>query len=192
MPKFWEVRAYVQRLVSKQSLSAEVAVMSCAFISRLIRHTCTQVDVYNWRRILLGAMLLADKIWEETAVWNADYRQSFPNLSVSNINQLERQFLKGLEFNLTLKASTYAHYYFQLRSIADVSSLPMKPLDRETARRLEIKSRGTEEVIKMSFHAERAKSVELAGSSLTGNNITLEQFRENYLKKSKKGHVDFI
>jgi len=185
MPNLQQVRDYVERLVARQCLSPEVAVMSCAYISRLIRNTGTQVNIYNWRRILLGALLIADKIWEETAVWNADYRKSFPFLSLANINQLERQFLYALDFNLTLRASTYAHYYFQLRSIADHDSFPMKPLNRETANELEAKSRSQEEAVKVKIHAEKkaAKSVDMGGGS--NPSITLEQFRKSYLRKGQ-------
>jgi len=181
MPKLRQVREFVESLVSKQRLSPEVAVLSCAFISRLIRNTGTQVNIYNWRRILLGALLIADKIWEESAVWNADYQKSFPNLSLDNLNQLERKFLHALDFNLTLRASTYAHYYFQLRSLADRDSFAMSPLDRESAKELEAKSRCKEEAVKVNLHAERAKSVDMGGGS--SPNITLEQFRNSYLRK---------
>jgi len=103
----------------------------------------------NWRRVLLCALLVADKVWEEDVVCNADYcSDSFPNLTVDDINQLEREFLSALDFKLVLKASVYAEYYFALRSIAGLESFPLRPLDKETAQHLEIKKSFSAPIIK--------------------------------------------
>ncbi len=37
------------------------------------------MDVSNWRRIVLGAFMLACKVWEEDAVYNADFLDSCPS-----------------------------------------------------------------------------------------------------------------
>jgi len=114
--------------------------MAIHYVDQLINKTGLLVTPANWRRVLLCALLVADKVWEEDVVCNADYCSDvFPNLTVDDINQLEREFLSALDFKLVLKTSVYAEYYFALRSIAGLSSFPEHPLDKETASRLEIK-----------------------------------------------------
>lgn len=55
-------------------------------------------------------------------------------------NELERQFLELLEFNINVPSSVYAKYYFDLRTLAMANDLqlPLQPLSRERARKLEV------------------------------------------------------
>lgn len=55
-------------------------------------------------------------------------------------NELERQFLELLQFNINVPSSVYAKYYFDLRSLAEANNLsfPLEPLSRERAHKLEV------------------------------------------------------
>lgn len=102
--------------------------------------TGVTIHASNWRRIVLGALILASKVWEDQAVWNVDFLNVFPNLTVDDLNQLERHYLNSLQFNVSLKASVYAKYYFELRALSERDSqhFPLKPLDKEGQKRLEV------------------------------------------------------
>lgn len=82
-------------------------------------------------------------MWEDQAVWNVDFLNVFPNLTVDDLNQLERHYLNSLQFNVSLKASVYAKYYFELRALSERDSqhFPLKPLDKEGQKRLEVSHR---------------------------------------------------
>ncbi|XP_063090455.1 cyclin-Y-like protein 1 [Cavia porcellus] len=101
----------------------------------------------NWKRIVLGAILLAFKVWHDKAVWNIHFCQILKNLALQDINQLERHYLCLLEFNVNVSASTYAKYYFDLRSLADHSNMYFvsAPLTKERAQKLEAMSRYCED-----------------------------------------------
>lgn len=62
-------------------------------------------------------------------------------LSLFCRNELERQFLELLQFNINVPSSVYAKYYFDLRSLAEANNLsfPLEPLSRERAHRLEVR-----------------------------------------------------
>lgn len=59
---------------------------------------------------------------------------------LSKRNELERQFLELLQFNINVPSSVYAKYYFDLRSMAEANSLsfPLEPLSRDKAQKLEV------------------------------------------------------
>ncbi len=58
-------------------------------------------------------------------------------------NELERQFLELLQFNINVPSSVYAKYYFDLRSLSEANNLsfPLEPLSREKAQKLEVSGR---------------------------------------------------
>jgi hypothetical protein len=100
-------------------------------------------------------------VWEDQAVWNVDFLNVFPNLTVDDLNQLERHYLNSLQFNVSLKASVYAKYYFELRALSERDSqhFPLKPLDKEGQKRLEIRSKGLETTAKKN-KVQRSQSMD--------------------------------
>jgi len=141
LPVLEEIVHFVRFLFLKQALSPQVGIMAIHYVDQLIHKTGLLITPVNWRRVLLCALLVADKVWEEDVVCNADYcNESFPFLTVEDLNMLERIFLTVLDFKLVLQTSVYASYYFALRSISDPESFPSRPLDKETASQLLHKS----------------------------------------------------
>ena len=62
-------------------------------------------------------------------------------------NELERQFLEMLQFNINVPSSVYAKYYFDLRTLAEANDLsfPAEPLSKERATKLEAMSQQCED-----------------------------------------------
>ena len=69
------------------------------------------------------------------------------NLSYHSRNELERQFLEMLQFNINVPSSVYAKYYFDLRTLAEANDLsfPAEPLSKERASKLEAMSQQCED-----------------------------------------------
>lgn len=108
------------------------------------------------KTFVLGAILLASKVWDDQAVWNVDYCQILRDISVKDMNELEREFLELLQFNINVPASVYAKYYFDLRTLAEANDLtfPCEPLSRDRAQKLEAMSR----VMEDKYTAEAMKN----------------------------------
>uniref|UniRef100_G1S0T7 Cyclin-Y-like protein 2 n=1 Tax=Nomascus leucogenys TaxID=61853 RepID=G1S0T7_NOMLE len=131
---------FVHTLFKAMRLTAEFAIIN---LHRLVSYADIDICPTNWKRIVLGAILLASKVWSDMAVWNEDYCKLFENITVEEMNELERQFLKLINYNISITSSVYSRFYFDLRTLAHNNSLylPVYLLDRERAWNLEAFSR---------------------------------------------------
>lgn len=167
-PEHKQIYKFVRTLFNAAQLTAECAIITLVYLERLL--ICAELDIApsNWKRIVLGAILLASKVWDDQAVWNVDYCQILKDITVEDMNELERQFLEMLQFNINVPSSVYAKYYFDLRTLAEANDLafPSEPLSKERAQKLEAMSRVMEDKIS----AEIAKNGIKKWSSLDNVN----------------------
>eukprot|EP01118_Nematostelium_gracile_P003540 TRINITY_DN1410_c0_g1_i1.p1 TRINITY_DN1410_c0_g1~~TRINITY_DN1410_c0_g1_i1.p1 ORF type:complete len:332 (-),score=77.56 TRINITY_DN1410_c0_g1_i1:121-1116(-) len=151
-----------------QGLPAEVAIICIAFVERLMAFTSITLKRDNWKRIVLSSLLLAAKVWEDESRFNVDFAQMFVKLSVAELNRLERYLLEQLQYNVTVKASQYAQYYFELRALSDVDNFSLSPLDKESLDKLEHRT-GIQQA-KMIQKSQKAHSMQNMISSVHHNN----------------------
>ncbi|KAJ0022738.1 hypothetical protein NQD34_014872 [Periophthalmus magnuspinnatus] len=147
-PEQKQIYRFVRTLFSAAQLTAECPLMKPCFapqvyLERLLTYAEIDICPANWKRIVLGAILLASKVWDDQAVWNVDYCQILKDITVEDMNELERQLWELLQFNINVPSSVYAKYYFDLRSLAEANNLsfPLEPLNRDKAQKLEAISR---------------------------------------------------
>ncbi|XP_063089756.1 cyclin-Y-like protein 1 [Cavia porcellus] len=138
---------FVAIIFNALCIPTECTIMTLVYLERLMSYAKIDLCPTNWKRIVLGAILLAFKVWHDKAVWNIYFCRILQNLALQDINQLERHYLCLLEFNVNVSASTYAKYYFDLRSLADHSNMYFvsAPLTKERARKIEAMSRHCED-----------------------------------------------
>ncbi|XP_070786433.1 cyclin-Y-like protein 1 isoform X9 [Enoplosus armatus] len=160
-PEHKLIYRFIRTLFSSAQLTAECAIVTLVYLERLLTYAELDICPCNWKRIVLGAILLASKVWDDQAVWNVDYCQILKDITVEDMNEMERHFLELLQFNINVPASVYAKYYFDLRSLADDNNLsfPLEPLSNKRAQKLEAISRLCEDKYKDLSKAAMRRSV---------------------------------
>lgn len=160
-PEHKFIYRFVRTLFSAAQLTAECAIVTLVYLERLLTYAEIDICPTNWKRIVLGAILLASKVWDDQAVWNVDYCQILKDITVEDMNEMERHFLELLQFNINVPASVYAKYYFDLRSLADDNNLNFlfAPLSKERAQNLEAISRLCEDKYKDLCRAAMRRSL---------------------------------
>ncbi|KAF9349081.1 hypothetical protein BGX26_012577 [Mortierella sp. AD094] len=102
-----------------QNLGAENAIITLIYVERMTELGNLSFHAINWRRLLLGALILSIKVWEDLAVFNSDVCAIFEGLSVKDVNALERFTMAKLQYNVSVKRSLYATCYFRLRDVSE-------------------------------------------------------------------------
>jgi len=113
-PTVYVIKRTINSIFKKGFSSIECCVMALVFLDRITESTGFQIQPKNWRRILLAALIIASKVWEDESVWNVDFVDVFPNLNADDLLLIEKCFLHDLDFNLHVKNSLYARYYFEV------------------------------------------------------------------------------
>ncbi|XP_048808129.1 cyclin-Y isoform X1 [Lagopus muta] len=171
-PEQKQIYRFVRTLFSAAQLTAECAIVTLVYLERLLTYAEIDICPANWKRIVLGAILLASKVWDDQAVWNVDYCQILKDITVEDMNELERQFLELLQFNINVPSSVYAKYYFDLRSLAEANNLsfPLEPLSRDRAYKLEAISRLCEDKYK-DFRKSAKKRLGIAVCGMVAHEL---------------------
>jgi hypothetical protein len=55
------------------------------YIERLIENKNIVIYPENWARIVVGAVMLSSKVWDDHAIWNVDFCQVFPDVAVTDL-----------------------------------------------------------------------------------------------------------
>jgi hypothetical protein len=120
---------------------SECLIISLVYIERLIAVAGVPILCTSWRPILLAALILAQKVWDDRSLHNVDFSMFCPMFTLKEINHLEKKFLELIEYDVSVSTSLYASYYFQLRTLCQRENNgqepALKPMDMETAQALE-------------------------------------------------------
>ena len=92
-------------------MASEVVMVTLIYLERLLTYAEFDFGSTNWKRLTLGSIMLASKVWDDQAVWNVDFCMII-NANVDDLNTLERSFLEILQFNVNVPGSVYAKVIF--------------------------------------------------------------------------------
>jgi len=153
LPTVKTIHKFISTIFNVMKLDLECMIMCLAYVERVIELSGLTLDPTNWRRVTLSCLIIAAKVWEDLSVYNIDFISFFNNINVSDLNRMELVLLNLVQFQVTIPASVYAKYYFDLRTLSTLEEdrFPLKPLDREGVRRLEKRSQSTEDLAKLRF-----------------------------------------
>mmetsp|Transcript_334 Transcript_334/g.618 ORF Transcript_334/g.618 Transcript_334/m.618 type:complete len:401 (-) Transcript_334:1324-2526(-) len=140
-PTTASIRDYLKNMFVTAQCSEECNIICLIYIKRLLKNAGSRnvLTAYNWKGIVMTALLLASKVWDDLSMVNEDFAYFMP-YNLDQVNEWEVVFLAGLGYNVRVSASEYARIYFDLRNQAQragLEALPDKEIDVEQAHKLE-------------------------------------------------------
>lgn len=129
-PTLEEMYYYCKYVIISGRMEKEIPILCLVYLERFFTKTGVLMNHANWKRLTLITLLLASKIWDDDSLENVHFPQVMPDISLKEITALEKVFLQLIDFDLVVRGSEYAKYYFILKTFAEQfqSTLPMGPL----------------------------------------------------------------
>ncbi|EHB06035.1 Cyclin-Y-like protein 1 [Heterocephalus glaber] len=132
-PEHMHIYKFIASTFNATWLPTEGAIITLVFLERLLSYAEIDICPTKWRRIVLGAIILACKDWDDETLWNVEFCWIFKGVTLEDINESERHFLDLMKFNVNVPISVYAKYYFDLHILAFENGVCCKhvPLTKE-------------------------------------------------------------
>lgn len=129
-PTLEELYYYCKYVIISGRMEKEIPILCLVYIERFLTKSGVLMNFSNWKRLTLISLILASKIWDDDSLENVHFPQVMSDISLKEIAGLEKIFLQLIDFDLGIKGSEYAKYYFILKAFAESfnSTLPMGPL----------------------------------------------------------------
>jgi len=130
-PSLQDIVDFYQDFYKRSKMEHDTIIMSLIYVERLIKETDGFIVPVpeNWKSLLFSCTVLASKVWDDMSMWNIDFSnvcgrgEKLESFTLTRINELELALLKSLNFNVKVRASEYAKYYFLIRSMLIKSGL---------------------------------------------------------------------
>lgn len=126
----------------------EIIVLSAIYLERLLSFDEIKLTASNWRPLLVVAILVSSKVWEDVHPWNVDFQQCLSTplfdicYTMNGIYRLESLFLERMRYQVYVSGELYARYFFAMRH-----STPESPLKRRPRRSRSFDARADNEVL---------------------------------------------
>ena len=135
-PSAEDIAAYAKYVTIASKMENEAPVIALVYIERILMKTGVLINKYNWKRILMVTLCVASKVWDDDSLENVHFPKVMSDVTLGMINKLEEIFLDLLvNYDLVVKGSEYAKYYFIMRTLADdLKDESLTPEEREAQR----------------------------------------------------------
>uniref|UniRef100_A0A6B2LL95 Cyclin N-terminal domain-containing protein n=1 Tax=Arcella intermedia TaxID=1963864 RepID=A0A6B2LL95_9EUKA len=102
-----DIWKFLLKIQQSQNLPIEAFVLCTIYVDRLSKSSCVYLNPFNWKRILMICLMVASKMFSDFPACNGDFISTFPHLDPMGTNQLERLFLKHIDYNVYVSVSVF-------------------------------------------------------------------------------------
>jgi len=117
-PTLEEIYYYCKYVIVSGRMEKEIPILCLVYLERFFMKTGILMNFANWKRLTLISLILASKIWDDDSLENVHFPQVMSDVTLKEISGLEMVFLRLTDFDLVIRGTEYAKYYFILKTFA--------------------------------------------------------------------------
>ena len=167
-PSKEDIYAFIEAIYSLAQFSAECCVICLVYINRINSFTEIPLLPTTWRPLVIISLMIAQKMWDDKYLSNADFHYIYPFFDPEQFNILEIKFLDLIQYNTHIKFSIYSRYYLELKSLSP-DDFCLEPMSMKQAADLEKKSANMEQKLIYASQTGTLKSLSGINSTFTIN-----------------------
>lgn len=103
-------------LQQSTSYSVHCNILGFIYLKRM-RAARVILTMENWRGMWLGSIILAQKVWDDSALRTSSFASVLPGVTKTQLKALELKVFTLLNFSTHVKPSLYARAYYDIRTI---------------------------------------------------------------------------
>jgi hypothetical protein len=96
-------------------IEPQCCVIAAIYVQRILARG-VRVTRHNFEPLLVAALLVSTKVWDDMSTVNDDFAKALPHYELQDINRLEHLFLSTLGWNCHVTGRDYTTFYFGLAS----------------------------------------------------------------------------
>ena len=129
-PSVRSIYQFLLHVFQRGRFQSELALLSLVYVHRAMASSRVALTPANFRPLLVASLCLANKMWDDTPLINADFRILYPQLLgcssahslskqhyLSVFNKLETQLCQAIDWNLAVSTDTFHLYLHELQAI---------------------------------------------------------------------------
>lgn len=175
------IKDYLIRLSNYSKVNESTIILILIYIDRLCNMKHFFLTYFNIHKMILASFILAIKFNEESYYFMS-YYSKLGGVSMSELENLESEFLELIEFNLYIEQKLYDKYYNDLMSLKnlDIDEEEEEENEDQEAEEDEKEEKGEKNEIKMeNFQKDKIE-----------NNKEKRIMEDLYCSKSKMNIID--
>ena len=111
-PTELSVIEFMKFVIDNMQLATECIVICLIYIEILMSTSQIEIRNINWRPLLVTAILLASKFWEDISFWNVDFEDQLDLYPLKAINIMESEFISLCDYNIYVSSLKYNQYKY--------------------------------------------------------------------------------
>lgn len=115
LPKLEEIEDFITNIVMSCKIIRQGIVISLIYLEKLMLGAMVNLTEKNWKNLMLTALVLSSKIWDDESFENHNFSKALPSFETQRIDAMERMFLEAIDYEVLVEKSDYTKYYFNLK-----------------------------------------------------------------------------
>jgi hypothetical protein len=132
---------FISNVYDRVQYPPECNIIALVYVNRFMELGKMSLTPRTWTNIWIATIIVAQKMWDDRAFKTSAFLSILPGVTKHALRDMEWKLLDVVNFDISVKSSLYASYYFEMRHMYEEfrpgsNSFKLKPLSGLKERQL--------------------------------------------------------